>query len=242
MYNLFESANIFSVKIAASDVCFPLQVYGTVIARDYLDFKCVYLFQRTREDCQVIDSKDESLMLTGPTRGLVLLDNIYLEVDLKVKGKRNKDQELSKGLCLIDGVGLGGWKYSHVECVDLESRLSTVEVKFAVVVHAVEATFEVKVIKGNFYGQIKACTSSIQECLVLHDSTAGGVNCDDSGIIQLWRRVVCVGKKEKLLLTIHTASATRTVDFTPDVNGTTEKETTCGDVTMLIKVNWSLFE
>ena len=57
VYNLFESANINSVKITASDVGFPLEVYGTVIARDYLDFKCVYLFKRSREDCQVIDSE-----------------------------------------------------------------------------------------------------------------------------------------------------------------------------------------
>jgi hypothetical protein len=54
---LWEAADILSVKIAASDVCFPLEVYGTVIARDYLDCKCVYLFRRPREDCQVIHSE-----------------------------------------------------------------------------------------------------------------------------------------------------------------------------------------
>ncbi|KAM0892572.1 hypothetical protein ACQ4PT_025672 [Festuca glaucescens] len=236
VYSLWESANIFSVKIAASDVPFLLEVYGTVIARDNLDFKCVYLFRRSRADVQVVDSEDESLILTGPTRGLVLLDNIYLEVDLKVKDKRNKDQELSKGLCAIDGVRLGGLKF-EVGCVDLESRLSTVEVKFAVVVFAVESTFEIKVIKGNFCGEITACTSKIKDCLVLHDSKAGGVTSDGNGIIQLLRRVVCVGKKEKLLLTIATTSATRSVDFNPDVNGAVEVEITCGDVTMLIKVN-----
>jgi hypothetical protein len=57
VYSLWESANIFSVKIAASDVPFPLEVYGTVIARDYLDFKCVYLFRRSREDFQVVHSE-----------------------------------------------------------------------------------------------------------------------------------------------------------------------------------------
>ncbi|KAM0892573.1 hypothetical protein ACQ4PT_025672 [Festuca glaucescens] len=185
VYSLWESANIFSVKIAASDVPFLLEVYGTVIARDNLDFKCVYLFRRSRADVQVVDSE----------------------------------------------------KYSEVGCVDLESRLSTVEVKFAVVVFAVESTFEIKVIKGNFCGEITACTSKIKDCLVLHDSKAGGVTSDGNGIIQLLRRVVCVGKKEKLLLTIATTSATRSVDFNPDVNGAVEVEITCGDVTMLIKVN-----
>ncbi|KAM0862380.1 hypothetical protein ACQ4PT_045321 [Festuca glaucescens] len=237
VYNLWELANIFSVKIAASDVLFPLEVYGIVIARDYVDFKCVYLFRRSRDDCQIINSEDESLILTGPSRGLVLMDNLYLEVDLKVRDSRHKDQELSKGLCAIDGVRLGGWDYSLVGCVDLESRLSTMEVKFAVVVFAVEATFEIKVIKGNFCGEITAYTSSILDCLVLHDSKAGGVTCDGSGMIQLWRRVVCVGKKEKLHLKIDAASATQNVDFNPDVNGAVEVEITCGDVTMLVKVN-----
>jgi hypothetical protein len=169
------------------------------------------------------------------------MDNLYLELDLKVKDKRQKDQELSKGLCVIDGVRLAGWDYSLLDCVDLKSRLSTVEVKFAVVVFAVEATVEIKVIKGNFCGEITAYTSSIQDCLVLHDSKAGGVTCDDSGMVQLWRRVVCVGKKEKLLLRIATASATQTVSFTPDVNGAAQVAVTFGDVTMLVKVNWSMF-
>ncbi|RLN07850.1 uncharacterized protein C2845_PM11G15410 [Panicum miliaceum] len=52
-----EAVNILSVKIASLDVGFPIRVYGTVIARDCLDYKCVYIFRRSRDHCQLINSK-----------------------------------------------------------------------------------------------------------------------------------------------------------------------------------------
>lgn len=169
-------------------------------------------------------------------------------VDLNIIDEQGKkDQKLSKGLCTIDGILMGAREHSHVGCADLDSRLSNLEVKFAVVKYAVEATLEIKVLNGDFCGEITACTSSIQDRLVLHDSKAGGVICDGSGILQLWRRVVTVGLEETLLLMIATqacdvatALAARTVVFTPDVNGATEGEITFGAVKLLIKVNWSL--
>ncbi|KAL6603549.1 hypothetical protein ACP70R_043910 [Stipagrostis hirtigluma subsp. patula] len=99
--------NIFTVKISSSDVGFPIHVYGTVVARDSIDKKCVYLFRRDRDHCQLINSEiqwafrsciavlvelddpyvasNESLILTGPKRGLALLNDDYVEFDPKIK-------------------------------------------------------------------------------------------------------------------------------------------------------------
>lgn len=57
-YELCEGINILSLKIASSDVGFPLQVHGTVIARDSIDQRLVYLFNRDGDNCQVVNSED----------------------------------------------------------------------------------------------------------------------------------------------------------------------------------------
>jgi hypothetical protein len=58
-----DSANVFSIKIVSSDVGFPIHVYGTVIARDNIDLKCVYLFRRDRDHCQLILSKVNRMLV-----------------------------------------------------------------------------------------------------------------------------------------------------------------------------------
>ena len=50
------SVNVISLKIRQSDVGFPINVFGTVIARDELDYKCVYLFRRESDDPQFVAS------------------------------------------------------------------------------------------------------------------------------------------------------------------------------------------
>ncbi|VAI79502.1 unnamed protein product [Triticum turgidum subsp. durum] len=55
-FPLSNSANILSVKIVSSDYGYPLDVYGTVIARDDLDRKCVYLFWHDKDNRQFITS------------------------------------------------------------------------------------------------------------------------------------------------------------------------------------------
>ncbi|VAH14467.1 unnamed protein product [Triticum turgidum subsp. durum] len=56
-FRLKNSVNVVSIKIVSSDYGYPLYVYGTIIARDSLDRKCVYIFRRDQDDCQLITSK-----------------------------------------------------------------------------------------------------------------------------------------------------------------------------------------
>lgn len=244
-----NSANIVSVNIASSDYGYPLNVYGTIIARDSLDRQRVYLFQRAEDDCQNITSKNDALLLTGPKRGLLICDSIIFEVDLKVKdvnGRKVGDERVSKGIMEIDGVRRLSYppKY-QVQTEELVSMHSTLDLSYTFVRNAVEGTVEARILEGPvdyFHGKIVARTSSIPCDIMLHDSElAGTLTAGDGGILQTARRVVSVSIDETLLLTIAAAtSGVRTVEFTPKRGSYDEEKITCGDYKMLVKVTWSI--
>ncbi|RLN39197.1 hypothetical protein C2845_PM01G23180 [Panicum miliaceum] len=219
-YELCEAVNILSVMISSLDTEFPIHVYGTVIERDSLDKKCVYLFRCDKEEPQTINSKGD---------------------------EGQEDRQLSKGILTIQGMERRVLMKCELESSSLATRLSTVDVMYGVVKDAVEATISIELLAGEFFGEITACTSSIEGRLVLHDRLA----CITSGekiatIIPLLRSVVAVYVKEKLLLTIaaHTEDGefTRCVDYTPRVNGSYLDEVTVGCAVLRVKVVWSIID
>ncbi|KAM3393470.1 hypothetical protein ACQJBY_014273 [Aegilops geniculata] len=244
-----NSANIVSVSIASSDYGYPLNVYGTIIARDCLDRQRVYLFQRAEDDCQNISSKNDVLVLTGPKRGLMICDSIIFEVNLKVKdvnGRKVKDERVSKGLMEINGIKRLSYppKY-QVETEDLVSMHSTLHLNYTFVRNAVEGTVEARILEGPvdyFHGKIVARTSSFPCDIMLHDSElAGMLTAGEGGILQTARRVVSVSIDETLMLTFAAAtSGVGTVEFTPKRGSYDEEEISCGDYKMLVKVTWSI--
>ncbi|CAL4971182.1 unnamed protein product [Urochloa decumbens] len=239
-----EAVNILSIKITCSDVGFPIQVYGTVIARDCIDKKCLYLFRRDRDHCQLINSKDEPLILTGPKRGLLLLDNNFIETDLKIRDHQCQDREFSKGIISIRGIANRPLEKCEVERGSLSTRLSTVDVLYAVVIGAVEATIAVRVLKGRFDGTITAHTTSIQERVVLYDSKVAGTRTGDVGVIRLMRRVVSVYVREMLIIEVETGDSKSgcRIGFTPRVNSGDEITITVGGTKMRVMVAWSIMD
>ncbi|EMS49263.1 hypothetical protein TRIUR3_05311 [Triticum urartu] len=223
-FRMCNSANIVSVNIVSSDYGYPLNVYGSIIARDSLDRKCVYLFQRGEDDCQNITSKKDPLVLTGPKRGLMIFDSIIFEVDLKVKvvnSRKVNDKRVSKGLMEINGISRLSFppKYK-VQTETLVSMHSTLDLNYTFVRKAVEGTVEMRILEAgpvNFHGKIIARTSSFPCDIMLHDSKlAGMLIAGEGGILQTARRVVSVSVDETLLFTIATATGgVRTVEFTP---------------------------
>uniref|UniRef100_A0ACD5UHU4 Uncharacterized protein n=2 Tax=Avena sativa TaxID=4498 RepID=A0ACD5UHU4_AVESA len=246
-----NSANVLSVKIVSSDYDYPLNVYGTVIARDNLDRHCVYLFRRGKDNCQSITSKDNSLILTGPKRGLLLCDSIFFEIDLKVKdahGREVDDERLSKGLLELDGIIRQTSNVKHgIETYTLVSMHSILDLRYAFVRNAVEGTVEIRIIEGpaDFHGKITASTTSVPCDIVLHDSEVNGLlTAGDNGVMQTARRIVGVSVDEMLLVNVAPAGCDefpgRTVNFTPKLNSSDEEYIVCGNYKMQVKVTWSI--
>ncbi|KQK03683.1 hypothetical protein BRADI_2g09270v3 [Brachypodium distachyon] len=230
--DLEDSGNILSVKIVSSDRGFPINVYGTIIVRDSIDHKCIYLFNRSKEDYQTINSEEESLILTGPGRGLVLLDFLYVEINLKVK----VDERLQASKSVR------------------ASWFSIVEVRYATILNAVEATFEIEILKGHFCGEIKAGIEGVEEKIVIHSSTEDGVvTRGDRTVIKLRRRVMTICLDRMLTFEFVSegcrlcggapkATSEWKVDFTPQRRGDEEAKVTYGAGNFLVKVVWSMMD
>ncbi|PAN28922.1 hypothetical protein PAHAL_5G186400 [Panicum hallii] len=233
----------YYTRIISSDVGSPIGVYGTVIIRDSLDMKCNYIFRRDRDNCQHISSHGESLILTGPSRGVVFLGNAFFEIDLKIReGRECDDKQFNEAL--IDVVGSRISSVVQRETVD--SWRSEVELIFAYVEKALEGTIEIKILSGpeSFCGKITARTTDVSSHMLLYDSDVhGAITVGDDRVIQLLRRVVSVSEDKMLEFNIWTTSSDqnantthRHIEFTPLMKGSERDAITCGLYNLQIKV------
>ncbi|XP_066315578.1 uncharacterized protein [Miscanthus floridulus] len=156
------------------DESYPINVYGTVIVRDRLDMKC-NIFQRNRSNRQLVESEGESLILTGPTRGIVLKTDAYFEINLKItQDRESEDRQFSKTLIDVNSARIN----YRVKTQTTVSWLSAVDLMFSYVKKALEGTMEIRILSGSssFYGRVTVCTADIPSHILLYDSDVHGAN------------------------------------------------------------------
>lgn len=246
-----ETLQIVSLKIVSvnDSLHWPLEVFGMVAVRDILDHKRNIIFQRQRNNCQIINENDPYLALTGPSRAVaVSMEPSHIEISLKVKGaSTSDDKDLSELVlnfrsgCVLRGV--------------YPSRLSTLEFKYDHIMCAVEATIRIKVTGGSwpdgFRGVFTASNTTADDLKVkLLDFGVGGLPVGADGMIKLSRSVVSVGLQEMLKVSAMAypinddeVADSNEVALKPEMAGITYPGFVLkvGPCSMEVSVAWSLF-
>lgn len=235
-----SSTNVISLKICKSDVGFPINVFGTIIARDELDYKCIYLFKRESDDPQFITSPDDTLSLRDSCRGLVSSDIIHFEINLKIKTDGGAIKDFSKGLLVFNSDRLTKDQQSS-RCY-LTSWLSDVELACAHVLHPVEATIAINLLKGQCcISRVEAWTTrNSEDHLILYDNKSAGTQmiAGDGGSVPLTRSVVAVPADEKVVLSLVANGETEPIVLTLAVSDEVHAcKMGCGEVQ--VKISWT---
>ncbi|XBH76804.1 hypothetical protein VPH35_103387 [Triticum aestivum] len=251
---LERSANVLSIKVTSSGVAsFPLSLYGSVVVRDALDDEGICLFHRERDDPQLTTSQGEPLLLTGPTRGLVVFGFLFFDFNLRLKTGHMMEYNRHMN------------QHTHISD-SLSSPLGAVELRYMAVRGAIESTVEIRILKnstkdGNqkkdlrvvddgLYRKISvhARTTKMPEEMVLFDSNASGaaITVGNDGVLELSRRVVAVSVGDSLVITVETRDGDggdlhtkSSFVFAPLVYGEGRAVVPCDGYTMQIKVVWS---
>lgn len=199
--------------------------------------------------------QDVSLVLTGPTRAVLIMDPAYFEVELKVKGETPSQDKVLSFLVICDNCAVPGtlpYPY-NVFCHEHSSKLSTVQVTVGHLSYTVEATIAVQVVEGSwlteyqgrFVARIASCND---ENMVLLDFRDGAVSIMGDGTINLSRCVVSVELDGELMLSVDAwqcddkvdVAAKDQVTFTPEEAGRSKGVFDVGFCKMAVTVAWSL--
>uniref|UniRef100_A0A0A8YSX9 DUF6598 domain-containing protein n=1 Tax=Arundo donax TaxID=35708 RepID=A0A0A8YSX9_ARUDO len=254
---VYDTLQIFSVRIKEirQGLQWPLHVFGVIAARDSVDHNRNIIFKRERDNCQTLTQEDPCLLLTGPTRAVVVCDPVYFEVALKVEGSiKSEDKDLS-----LLTVPLTAASYIPHTCLfskDYTSRLSTLELAYGYVVNSMEATIHVHITEESWpdgtYGQFTAHTSSLRdEEILLLDSRCEKMIVNDDGMIKLSRCVASVEAEGELQVSVvafgrdNDERKIKVVgnddkDFTPKKTGKSTGTLNVGFCKMDVTVYWSL--
>ncbi|CAO1945721.1 unnamed protein product [Urochloa humidicola] len=199
----YSAVEIFSLK-GEGGLQWPLRVFGLVAVRDSMDNRRNILFQRSKDNCQVLTAEVRTpRFLTGPSRAIALIDPPEFEVELRAIGARPSEEKLLCG-AYFESSNRSSHNIGQVQTCTESGRRCTIELKFSQLADPLEVTIELLLFEGSsdFRGQFFARTEYMgeEDSIVLLDSADREVTVESYGRILLSRRVVLVEEGAKLVL------------------------------------------
>ncbi|WVZ60376.1 hypothetical protein U9M48_010411 [Paspalum notatum var. saurae] len=243
---------IISLKVARirGGLQWPFHVFGMVAIRDMVDHKRNIIFDRPRHCCQILTQEVPYLQLTGPTRAIVVDNSVTFEVDLKVKGATESEDECLSFLAASYTDFFESLK-SRLLKRQYAGKLGTLEFELGSMVYSVEATISVRVTSGSwpdgFRAQFSASTESLGDAeIILLDSGDDKVPVvGHLGSIKLSRCVVTVESDGLLRFSVKAWKgddivARRKKAFKAKRAGPSVGTLDIGFCTMSVNIAWSL--
>ncbi|KAI5011609.1 hypothetical protein ZWY2020_013746 [Hordeum vulgare] len=198
-----ESSRSFYSSRSPSRVDAVLQ--NTLPRRSCSSSPSNYLFRCTKDSCQTLTQKDPFLRLTGPSCAIWLLGRVSVDVQLKVKCKKESEDEV---LAYKFYEFFQDFPFQRVLQVPIRCNRCTLEFNVTVLPSSVEATVGVRVVDGSWPDQCRGLvvcnTDSVKGGkVVLLDSQDGKLPTKSDGVVELVRRVVSVDEpKGKLIISV----------------------------------------
>jgi hypothetical protein len=241
---------IFSLELAETPAGSgpAVQLYGYVAARDEVDYKLNYVFNRGRDD-PVTVRRGSLIEMTGPTRPIVLYCDVLLEFDVRIRNGDREDDDLQ----LIDGASF--FHGLHMQCRPRKVRFDggdcggAVDMSYASVDAGVEAIVDVVVseVKTGFDLSLSSILS-FEEVQVLGEPLRKEFHLFRGAVGEpcgLRRFVVAVGMGTEMHLKFkigHKGSESdieRTCSFKAQLKGDASHQINLEVASILVKVTWA---
>lgn len=193
------------------------------------------------------------MQLTGPSRAVVVIDPVTIEVQLKAKCKTESEDKV---------LNFSVFEYRYQACFEETPFIDTIytrckrsklDFEVALLVRSVEATVCVRIVRGSwpdhFRGRVMSRTASISDgAIVLLDSRYSRMNVNKHGVIELSRGAVSVEPGGQLKVDVVASQgadsrnvvAQGLVDFRPKMAGASHGTCDLGFCVLRISILWSL--
>jgi len=214
-----------------------VELYGYIAVRDQLDSLLNYVVNVSRDDPIVVE-QGSLINMTGPKRGIDMMDLSLLEYDMRIKtgGEEKNDLQLIDGASLIGSAG----EWDQPLTMRIPGNYGAVYITLSRFNSAVEATVEVLIseVQCSFNLSLTCLTSQLsKEIRLFHGAIAGSRGLQRSVVAIPWNSSINLNFKVGAL---SSSSNQHYCSFMAKVHGHDTQEIKTLFALISVKVTWSM--